>query len=146
MARSQQTTSKKDRQKRKQKEQKDKQDRRAERKNQKPRSFEEMVAYVDENGQFTNTPPEKKQEIKAEDIQIDTPRTEHVETDSIRTGTVTFFNESKGYGFIKDAETGQSIFVHMTALSEVISEGNRVAFEIEKGPKGPVAARVTIVR
>jgi cold shock CspA family protein len=142
MARSQQTTGKKDREKRKQKEQKEKEERRQERKSQKPKTFEEMLAYVDEKGQFTTTPPEKRASINAEDIQIGTPRQEHVEVDPIRNGTITFFNESKGYGFIKDAENGQSIFVHVSSLTDAVSEGNKVTFEIENGPKGPVAVRV----
>jgi cold shock CspA family protein len=143
MARSQQSTSKKDREKRKQKEQKEKEERRQERKSQKPKTFDEMLAYVDENGQFTSTPPEKRTAINAEDIQIGTPRQEHVEVDPIRNGTITFFNESKGYGFIKDLENGQSIFVHVSSLTEAVSEGNKVTFEIENGPKGPVAVRVS---
>lgn len=62
--------------------------------------------------------------------------------DVIRTGIVTFFNESKGYGFIKDLQTQESIFVHINALSEPLKENNKVTFEVEMGPKGSNAVRV----
>lgn len=62
----------------------------------------------------------------------------------MRTGTVKFFIESKGYGFITDEETGQDIFVHATGLnSEGLREGDRVSFVEEEGRKGKVAAQVT---
>jgi len=60
-------------------------------------------------------------------------------------GTVKFFNESKGYGFITDNDTGKDIFVHVTGLDgETIQEGDEVTYEIEEGRKGPVAAHVRI--
>lgn len=60
-------------------------------------------------------------------------------------GTVKFFNESKGYGFITDNDTGRDIFVHVTGLEgETIAEGDEVTYEIEEGRKGPVAAQVRI--
>ena len=62
--------------------------------------------------------------------------------DPIRKGTVTFFNDSKGYGFIRDSETQESIFVHVNNLLESITEGNLVSFEIEKGMKGLTAVQV----
>jgi len=146
MARSHQTSGKKDREKRKQKERKEKDEKRQERKGQKGKSFEDMIMYVDEFGQFTSTPPERKA-IKVEDIEIGVSRQEAIDpADLIRSGIVTFFNESKGYGFIRDLESNQSIFVHISELKEPISEGNKVNFEVEKGPKGPVAVRVSIAK
>lgn len=63
--------------------------------------------------------------------------------DTLRTGTVTFFNASKGYGFIKDAASQESIFVHANALGGLtLLEGNKVTFEVEPGMKGPTAVRV----
>ena len=62
--------------------------------------------------------------------------------EKIRTGVVTFYNDSKGYGFIKDSTSGDSVFVHANQLSETITEGNRVSFEVEKGQRGPTAVRV----
>jgi cold shock CspA family protein len=147
MARSQQTTAKKDRQKKKQKEQREKQERREERKAKKPKTFEEMLAYVDEKGNFSSTPPEPKSKVKAEDMQIGISRQEDMPPeDPMRKGTVNHFNESKGYGFITDSENGQSIFVHVSNLEEPLNEGDKVTFETERGPKGPVAVRVRKVR
>ncbi|MDD2208014.1 MAG: cold-shock protein [Bacilli bacterium] len=53
-------------------------------------------------------------------------------------GTVKFFNSEKGYGFIKNDETGNDVFVHMTALNDglkELQEGQKVSYEIEKDPK-----------
>ena len=70
-------------------------------------------------------------------------RTDDDDADPIRTGTVTFFNDSKGYGFIKDSQTQESIFVHANGLAGgPIGENDKVAFEVEMGPKGPNAVRV----
>ncbi|MCD6566265.1 MAG: cold shock domain-containing protein [Bacteroidales bacterium] len=62
----------------------------------------------------------------------------------MREGTVTFFNDSKGFGFIKDKETKESVFVHINNILEDIKEGNAVTFEVEKGHKGPIAVRVKL--
>src|SRR3954464_1860984 len=119
MARSQQTTGKKDREKKKQRQRKEKEEKREARKATKGKSHDDMIAYVDEFGQFSATPPEKKNAIKLEDIQIGIPKQEDMPpVDPIRKGIVTFFNDSKGYGFIKDIETQQSIFVHVSAVLE----------------------------
>ena len=61
-------------------------------------------------------------------------------------GTVKFFNESKGFGFITNDETGRDIFVHVTALDgEVLNEGEKVEYSEEEGRKGKVAANVKVV-
>jgi CspA family cold shock protein len=54
----------------------------------------------------------------------------------MNTGTVKFFNETKGFGFIIDDETKQDFFVHVTGTKETIQEGDRVEFELEEGKKG----------
>ncbi|MBI9038838.1 MAG: cold shock domain-containing protein [Bacteroidales bacterium] len=64
----------------------------------------------------------------------------------MRKGVVAFFNESKGFGFIKDMETKESVFVHANNLLEEIKEGNLVSFEVEMGPKGPTATQVKIFK
>ncbi len=67
-------------------------------------------------------------------------------TITMRTGTVKFFNESKGYGFITDEETGKDIFVHASGIrAEELREGDRVSFEEEEGRKGKVAAQVAVL-
>ena len=65
---------------------------------------------------------------------------------TMRTGTVKFFNESKGYGFITDEETGKDIFVHASGINaEELREGDRVSYEEEEGRKGKVAAKVAVI-
>ena len=62
------------------------------------------------------------------------------------TGTVKFFNESKGYGLITNDETGKDIFVHVTALNGLeLKEGNKVEYQEEEGRKGMVAAQVQLI-
>lgn len=61
-------------------------------------------------------------------------------------GKVKFYNESKGYGFITDEETGRDIFVHVTGLiSESLNEGDMVEYVEGEGRKGPVATEVQLI-
>jgi cold shock CspA family protein len=150
MARSKETQGKKENDKKKQKRKKEKLEKREERKANyvKGKSLEDMMAYVDENGNISLTPPDptKKREIKVEDIQVGAAFREPEDpADLLRKGTVTFFNDAKGYGFIKDSKSGESIFVHANALSKPIRENNKVTFMVEKGLKGPNAVNVNIV-
>jgi len=57
-------------------------------------------------------------------------------------GTVKFFNETKGYGFIKEEGTGKEYFVHVTGLVDRVGENEEVTFDIEDGKKGPTAVNV----
>jgi CspA family cold shock protein len=57
-------------------------------------------------------------------------------------GTVKFFNESKGYGFIKDNESGKEIFVHVSGLIDKIDKEDQVEYEEEDGKKGLTAINV----
>ncbi len=112
-------------------------------------TFDDMIAYVDENGNLSSTPPsgiKRPSTIKAEDIQIGVPKRVDVVQDTVRKGTVTFFNDSKGYGFIKDSETQESVFVHMNGLLDPIKDNNKVTFEVEMGHKGPNAVKVKLER
>ena len=59
-------------------------------------------------------------------------------------GTVKFFNETKGFGFIVDTATGQEIFVHVSGLVDKIREGDTVTFETQRGKKGMNAVNVQI--
>ena len=79
-----------------------------------------------------------------EDVRIGAIRQEDQEpVETVRKGNVTFFNDSKGYGFIKDAQTQESIFVHANSLGGItIKENDKVTFEVEMGPKGPSAFAV----
>ena len=148
MGRSQETFNKKEVRSKKEKKRKEKEKKRLARKdNEKSGSLDDMIAYVDENGMISSTPPDpnkKKKEVKLEDIEIGVPKREHEEYDPIRKGTVAFFNDSKGFGFIRDSETKESVFVHINNVIDEIREGNLVTFEVEMGPKGPSAIQVKI--
>lgn len=151
MARPKETYNKKEKEKKKLQKRKEKEARKEERKaNAGSRSFEDMIAYTDEFGNITSTPPDptkKKEEINEEDIVLGARNSDAgYEENPIREGVVTFFNESKGYGFIKDSETGESVFVHINGLVDRISESNKVNFETERGPKGMNAINVTLVK
>lgn len=150
MAKSKETWNKKETEKKKEKKRQEKEQKKEERRaNAKEgKRFEDMIAYIDEDGNITSTPPDpmkKKKEIRAEDIEVNVPRQSNVRVDIVRKGTVTFFNDSKGYGFIKDLETQESVFVHVNNLVEPIRENNRVTFEVEMGQKGPIAVNVKII-
>ena len=145
------TWNKKEREKKKQKLKKEKAERKQERKEQAKdgKGFDDMIAYLDENGNLSSTPPDprKKVDIKLEDIEIGVPKQQPVNPeDLIRKGVVTFFNDAKGYGFIRDLETQESVFVHINSLSEEIREHYKVTFETEMGPKGANAVNVKVVK
>ena len=113
----------------------------------KKNSFDDMIAYVDEYGTITSTPPDpdRKTDVEAESIELNVSKSNTGNTpDFVRKGVVTFFNESKGYGFIRDLESNRSIFVHANNLQEPVREDNIVIFEAGKGPKGPTAMNVRL--
>ncbi len=138
---------KKEKEKKKQKNRRDKEEKREERKtnNNKGKGLDAMMAYVDENGDISSTPPDpkKKRIIDPETIQLGAAKRIPIDpAELIRTGVVTFFNDAKGYGFITDLKSQESVFVHVNQLSEAIKEKDKVTFEIEMGPKGASAVSV----
>jgi cold shock CspA family protein len=148
MAKSQQSFNKKEKEKKRLKKKKEKLERREQRKIEKtesgPKAFEDMLSYVDENGNLSSTPPDpaKKQKFKAEDIVLGVPPMDKSAVQTVRHGQVKFFNDEKGYGFIIDLDTKDSIFVHINNVAEPIQENDKVTFEVEMGPKGPNAVNV----
>ncbi len=132
----------------KEKKRKDKEKKRIERKeNPDSNSFDDMIAYVDEFGNISSTPPDptkKRKEVDKDSIVISITRQEAVDPDAPRIGTVTFFNEAKGYGFIKDSQNGQSVFMHVNNVLESVKEGNLVSYKTEKGQKGIAAIYVRL--
>ena len=146
MGRSQETFGKKEKEKKRQRKKEEKQKRKEERKaNSEGGGLENMLAYVDEFGNITDTPPDptNKVKVKAEDIQLGVPKKEEGSgEDLIHEGKVSFFNTSKGYGFIRDLKSQESYFVHINGLLEEVSEGDKVSFELEKGAKGLNAVKV----
>lgn len=146
MGRSTETFSKKEKEKARLKKAKEKKEKAEERKanSGKGQTLEDMMAYIDENGNITSTPPDPSRKIKinSEDIQIGVAKREDIPHDTVRNGVVSFFNEAKGYGFIRDLQTEESIFVHVNALTEPLKENNLVTFETEQGQKGLSAINV----
>jgi CspA family cold shock protein len=63
----------------------------------------------------------------------------------MKEGKVKFFNETKGFGFIKDDETGEEYFVHITGLIDQIKEDDEVVYELKEGRKGLNAVNVKLV-
>ena len=144
MGKSQETFSKKEKEKKRLKKRQEKLAKREERKANPKKTFEESIAYIDENGNFTDTPPDKSKRtiIKAEDIEIGVPTRENENDDSIKSGKLEFYNDEKGYGFIKENITNDKYFVHVSSLNGDIGENDKVSFELERGPKGLNAVRV----
>jgi cold shock CspA family protein len=146
MGKSGETFNKKEKEKKRAKQRQEKAEKMEERKAnaKKGKSLDEMMAYIDENGDISSTPPDprKKKVFNPEDMQIGVPKYEATEEDAVRNGVVSFFNEAKGFGFIRDTQNGESVFIHINQLTERIGEGDKVSFETEKGPKGLNAVNV----
>ena len=144
MAKSQQTYNKIEKEKKRLKKREEKKKKKEDRK-ANGESVSEF-AYVDEFGNLTDTPPDPSQkiEVDAESIEIGIPKKEDSdeETDFSKEGKVSFFDSSKGFGFILDSTTQEKYFVHVTGLIDEIGEGDKVSFELEKGLKGMNAVRV----
>lgn len=152
MPKSQETWNKKEKEKKRQKKKEEKEQRKVERKANATGgsgSLDSMLAYVDEYGNISSTPPDpmKKRRISLESIEVSVPRRKPEEEVEVnRKGIVTFFNESKGFGFIKDTDSQESIFTHIKGHMDAIKENDRVTFRVEQGPKGPNAVEVKLVR
>ena len=103
-------------------------------------------AYVDAEGNLTDTPPDptEKEEVDASEIVLGIPKKVEEEFDPIRTGKVAFFDHSKGFGFIMDSDTQEKHFCHVSGLIDEIDENDKVTFELEKGMKGMNAVRVKL--
>jgi cold shock CspA family protein len=143
------TWNKKEREKKKRQNKKEKAEKKQERRENKIDNPESMYAYLDENGNLSSKPPDprKKIVINVEDIELGVPKHQPDNPeDLIHKGIVTFFNGEKGYGFIKDLDTQESVFVHVNSVEEPIKENNKVSFEIEMGPKGANAVNVKMIK
>lgn len=143
MAKSQQTFNKIEKEKKRLKKREEKKKKKEERKASGSESSE--FAYVDQYGNLTDTPPDPDQkiEVEAESIEIGVPKKEDLpEEDPVRQGKVSFFDHSKGYGFILDTENQEKYFVHISGTLEDIEENDKVSFELERGMKGMNAVKV----
>lgn len=145
MAKSQNAFNKQENEKKRLKKRKEKLERKEEQKlRPSDGGFDNMIAYVDEFGRLSNTPPDptKKTKVDASTIEIGVPRREEEVVSPFRNGRVDFFDDSKGFGFIKENGTQEKYFVHVNGLLDAVKEGDMVSFELEQGRKGINAVRV----
>ena len=145
LARSSATFSKREKEKKRLQKQKEKAVRKEERKANAPGGgLDNMMAYVDENGMITDTPPDptKRVLIDASEIELGIPKREEVEVDPEHQGKIDFFDTSKGFGFIRENGSQERYFVHVSGMMEEVGEGDKVIFELERGPKGMNAGKV----
>ena len=141
------TSSKRDREKAKQSKREEKQKRKEERLSSGSRSFEEMLAYVDENGILHSTPEgvKPKEEIDASEIEISIPKKGEAEEVLPLNGRIEHFNVSRGYGFIKDLDGNEKYFFHVSNNSLAdISENDIVTFDLERGLRGMNAINISL--
>lgn len=139
---------KKELEKKKQSKKLEKQKRKEERKaNSGNASFDDMIAYVDEFGVITDTPPDpsQKEKVDLESIAVSTPKKEEVEEVPLK-GRVEYFSADKGYGFIKDISNTEKYFFHISNAPADIKEGNLVTFELERGKKGMNAVKIVLAK
>jgi cold shock CspA family protein len=150
MARSQQSYNKKENEKKRKKKREEKQKKKDARKlMSKEKSTGIQFAYVDQFGNLTDTPPDPADKIKveADSIEISVPKMteeDREKIDPIRTGKVSYFDTSKGFGFIIDSENSEKYFTHVSGLIDTIEENDEVTFELEKGMKGMNAVNVKL--
>ncbi|RYY90663.1 MAG: cold shock domain-containing protein [Chitinophagaceae bacterium] len=144
MARSKETFSKKEIENRKRKQRQEKKERMAARKEQGPQSFDDMIAYLDENGNLTTTPIDfrNKKVYKIEEVPDAVPKADSfIPDNAVHEGTVQYFSKSKGFGFINSA-ANERIFVHKDQCNFPIAELDKVTFIIRMGDRGPMATNV----
>lgn len=145
MAKSQQTYNKKEKEKAKIKKREEKQKKKDARKAEKSPGIE--FAYVDHNGNLTDTPPDPslKVEVDPEEIVLGVPPQAEGDKevfDPVRKGKVSFYDSSKGFGFIVDNENNEKYFTHVSGIIDEIAENDNVSFELEKGQRGMNAVKV----
>lgn len=145
MAKSQQTQNKKEKEKIKLKKREDKRKKREARKAEGSTGIE--FAYVDHNGHLVDTPPDPslKVEIDPEEIVLGVPPKEEGDNEPfnpVRNGKVSFYDSSKGFGFIIDNENQEKYFTHVSGILDDITENDKVSFELEKGQRGMNAVKV----
>lgn len=139
MSQSQQTFRKKEIAKKKLQKRKEKEEKRAQRQesNDKGKSLEEMFAYVDENGNISDTPPVKKYEFKEEDLVR--PEEEYTY------GKVSFYNEAGQYGFIRDNETRENVYFNFKILGFVLHQDQKVKFKSKSSRQGLQVTEVIVL-
>ena len=112
--------------------------------NASKKSLDDMMAYIDEDGNLTTTPPDpqKKRVFNLEDIEIGVPKQQEEDPNAVNEGTITYFNESRGFGFITSRRYMDRLFFHINSAMEQVKENDIVTFDVEKGPRGLTAVNV----
>ena len=145
MARPKESSNKREKEKQRQKEKREKREKMEERRaNQaKGKTLDDMLAYIDENGNITSTPPDpgKRKPVNAEDIDIGVPQRKEVD-DPVKIGKIDYFDGSKGFGSIIQND-GMKVFFHINQTTYPVREGDLVNYTVERGPKGWNAVGVT---
>lgn len=145
MAKSKETFDKRAKEQKRLKQRRDKAEKMEERKlnAKKGVALEEMLAYVDENGNITDKAPDPRQRklFRVEDIQIGIPPGNLRESSS--SGKLQFFNEEKGFGFIIDSKTQDRIFVHHSNLQMPVQLNDVLEYDIQNGERGLVAVNIS---
>ena len=136
--------SKKEREKKRRKKKQDKAEKKKQRKLEGKTSAEFM--YVDENGNLSTTPPDpaKKKKFNAEDIDISVPSSGLSLSSLEHKGYVKFYDKEKRFGFINETGGKKDYFFHEDNVLDKVQDQDKVIFEVEKGPKGPVAVSVRL--
>jgi cold shock CspA family protein len=149
MGRSQETFGKKEVRNKKEKKRKEKLEKREKKKTEGKSSFNDMIAYVDEFGMIRSTPqdPDRIVVFDKENKGFIAPKkVEDKIKETERKGVVIFLNEAKGFGFIRDNESGQKYFFHVSGLLEPVKQNSNVTFEKSKSPRGISAIKISIAR
>src|SRR5690606_36066600 len=133
--------------KKRKRKQQEKEDKRALRKasSNKGKGLESMMAYIDHNGQLTDTPPDPKLkvEIKAEDILLGARSFVREESSDLKSGKVVIYNADKGFWFIKNSISQEKVFFHVSEAHYDIREGDLVSYNIVHGARDLRAAGIT---
>lgn len=143
MAKSKETYNKRSKEQQRLKRRQDKQQKMEERKQgEKKKSLDDMLAYIDENGNISETPPDPRKKVtyNLEEIQIGIPAGNM--RDDSRSGTVNFLNEEKGFGFILEDGSKEKIFLHVSNLLEPVQLNDKVEYETQHGDRGLVAINI----
>lgn len=105
--------------------------------NDKGKPLEEMLAFVDENGNLSSVPPRQgNEDVTMQELTAVAKSRHRPVVEATRTGFVSYFNQAKGFGFITDDNARENVFFHANQLTELLKEKDRVSFTREKTPRG----------
>ncbi len=126
----------------------EKERRREERKlnNDKGKPFKEMFMYVDEFGRLVETPPSEEDQIEIELSEIQLGAAPLDVREIKKTGTISFLNDEKGYGFISAKGGGENLFFHLSNCGHEVKKGNMVSYEVTKSARGFAAVDIQLVK